>query len=80
MSSSESLSTVELFHRAPAEITITVLAPVGLATGQLVNSAVHNGPILAPAGFAVAMLAFAIVSLGLCRARHHRWTLESALE
>ncbi|QLG48997.1 hypothetical protein [Natrinema halophilum] len=66
MSGRHQLSLVELFRAAPAKSSLLSLAPLALALGQLCNSFVNGVSPPVAIGFAVSMMAFAVIAM-----RHH---------
>ncbi|WP_254768976.1 hypothetical protein [Salinilacihabitans rarus] len=69
----------DAFLAAPVESSLVALAPLALAACQLANSYVNGLPALPAVGFAVAMVAFAAVAMGLREAETRRRRLERDL-
>ena len=80
MSVRSSLSIVELFLAAPTKSALLSLGPLALALGQLGNSYVNGVSPAVSIGFAVVMVAFAVVATRHHAAEHRLQRLESDLE
>ena len=77
MSPRPSVTIPELFRAAPAKSALLTVGPPTLAAGQLMNSYLNGfSPALA-IGFAVVMVAFAVVATGHHAAEYRRDRLES---
>lgn len=78
MSTQTRPSFPELFRATPVKSTLLAVVPLGLALGQLANSYVNGvSPVIA-VGFAVVMIAFAVVATGHHAAEYRLRRLEAA--
>lgn len=57
-------TVADLFLAAPAKSSLLTLGPLALAFGQLANSYVTGFSPLIAVGFAIVMVAFAVVATG----------------
>ncbi|MDQ2049486.1 hypothetical protein RBH26_03220 [Natronolimnohabitans sp. A-GB9] len=80
MSGRQPFSLVELFLATPAKSTLLAFGPLVLALGQLGNSYVNGISPAVSAGFAVVMIAFAVVAMRHHAAEHRLRRLEDELE
>lgn len=73
----ETIRYAELFRTSPVESSLISIVPLVLALGQLGNSYVNGvSPVIA-VGFALMMVAFAVVATGHHAASHRLRQLES---
>lgn len=73
-------SFVDLFRADPATSSLLGICPLVLAIGQLCNSYVNGVSPIVSIGFAVTMVAFAIVATGHHAAEHRLRRLDPEFE
>lgn len=79
MSTRNRPSFAELFLATPVTSTLLAVGPLVLALGQLANSYVNGFPPLIAVGFALAMIAFAVVATSHHAAEHRLRRLEASV-
>lgn len=80
MSVKETSSFIELFRATPAKSLLLAFGPLVLAVGQLANSYVNGISPVVSIGFAVTMIAFAVVATDHHAAEHRRRRLEADID
>ncbi|WP_121741035.1 hypothetical protein [Natronorubrum halophilum] len=80
MSGRHSLSLVELFRATPAKTSLLAFGPLVLALGQLGNSYANNISPAVSIGFAVVMVAFAVIATRHHAAEHRLRRLEGEID
>lgn len=70
-------SLLVLFYVTPVKSALLTLGPIGLAAAQLANSYANGLPPELAIGFALGMVAFAVVATGHHAAEYRLHRLES---